>query len=121
MRTIRFGPPPNPETADAQSIRTPASEMQPSARELDRLRPSCLRVMPRPRGSWIVANERGAVLSEHATATDAETAALGSLCEGHELLVFDRYHRCHRRSAPRVSRQSPRAASELSTPTVTRR
>jgi hypothetical protein len=110
MRIIPFAPAPNRESADAASVRTPASETQLSTRELDRLRSRCLRVMPRPRGSWIVANERGSVLSEHATASDGETTALGSLREGQELLVFDRYHRCHRRSAPGISGQSPRAA-----------
>jgi hypothetical protein len=76
-----------------------------SSRELDPVRSHCLRVLPRQRGSWIVATERGNVLSEHATATDAEIAALDCLREGDELLVFDRYHRCHRRS--RVDGQPP--------------
>ena len=78
-----------------------------SGRELDLLR--SLRVLPRPRGSWIVATERGDVLSEHATATDAEIAALDCLRADDELLVFDRYHRyhrCHRRS--RADTQRPR-------------
>jgi hypothetical protein len=75
-----------------------------SGRKLDPLR--SLRVLPRPRGSWIVATERGDVLSEHATATDAEIAALNCLRADDALLVFDRYHRCHRRS-PR-GRQRPR-------------
>jgi hypothetical protein len=61
-----------------------------SSRELDPLR--SLRVLPRGRGSWIVATERGNVVSEHATATDAEISALECLREGDELLVFDRYH-----------------------------
>ena len=69
-----------------------------SSRELDPVRPCRLRVLPRPRGSWIVATERGDVVSEHATATDAEIAARDCLRDGEELLVFDRYHRCHRRS-----------------------
>jgi hypothetical protein len=75
-----------------------------SGRELEPMR--SLRVLPRPRGSWIVETERGDVLSEHATATDAEIAALGRLRANDELLVFDRYHRCHRRS--RGARQRPR-------------
>jgi hypothetical protein len=35
-----------------------------------------LRVVPRRRGSWIVATEHDDVLSEHATATEAEMAAV---------------------------------------------
>lgn len=73
----------------------------------------CLRVLPRSRGSWIVATEQ-AVLSEHATATEAENAALAGLRDGDELLVVDHYHRRHRRarpdpahasSSPQISRQ----------------
>ena len=67
----------------------------------------CLRVLPRPRGSWIVATERG-VLSEHPNATEAESAALARLRDGEELLVFDRYHRCHRRARPEPITSSPR-------------
>jgi hypothetical protein len=83
-----------------------------SGRELHSGRPSSLRVLPRPRGSWIVATGRGEVLSEHATATEAELAGYASLREGEELLVFDRYHRCRRlarREAPPSSRRSRRA------------
>lgn len=67
----------------------------------------CLRVLPRPRGSWIVASER-AVLSEHSTATEAENAALERLRDGDELLIVDRYHRCHRRARPEPTRSSSR-------------
>ena len=67
----------------------------------------CLRVLPRPRGSWIVAAER-AVLSEHATATEAERAALAQLRDGDELLIVDGYHRCHRRAGPGPDRSSSR-------------
>ena len=67
----------------------------------------CLRVLPRPRGSWIVATER-AVLSEHGTATEAERAALARLRDGDEPLVLDRYHRCHRRARPEPTRSSSR-------------
>lgn len=71
-----------------------------------------LRVLPRSRGSWIVATEQDDVLSEHATANEAETAALARLHAGDELLVFDRYHRCHRlldhtRPGHRSARGSP--------------
>jgi hypothetical protein len=59
----------------------------------------CLRVLPRPRGSWIVVSDRE-VLSEHSTATEAENAAWARLGDGDELLVIDRYHRCHRRIRP---------------------
>jgi hypothetical protein len=65
----------------------------------------CLRVLPRPRGSWIVATEH-AVLSEHPTATEAENAALTRLRDGDELLIVDRYHRCHRRARPQPTRPS---------------
>ncbi len=67
----------------------------------------CLRVLSRPRGSWIVATE-GAVLSEHGTATEAERAALSRLRDGDELLVVDRYHRCHRRARPEPITSSSR-------------
>ena len=67
----------------------------------------CLRVLPRPRGSWIVATERE-VLSEHATATEAENAALARLRDGDALVVVDRYHRCHRRARVKPARSSPR-------------
>ncbi len=80
-----------------------------SSRELGQVRSRCLRVLPRPRGSWIVATGRGNVLSEHATATEAEIAAMACLREGEELLVFDRYHRCHRRSRPEAPRSSGRS------------
>lgn len=80
-----------------------------SSRELGPVRSRCLRVLSRPRGSWIVATERGNVLSEHATATEAEIAAMAGLREGEELLVFDRYHRCHRRSRPEAPRSSRRS------------
>ena len=65
-----------------------------------------LRVLPRSRGSWIVATEQDDVLSEHATANEAETAALARLREGEELLVFDRYHRSHRRARPHAPSSS---------------
>jgi hypothetical protein len=67
----------------------------------------CLRVLPRPRGSWIVATEQ-AVLSEHATATEAENAAPAQLRDGDELLIVDRYHRCHRRARPQPTRSPSR-------------
>jgi hypothetical protein len=67
----------------------------------------CLRVLPRPRGSWIVATER-AVLSEHPTATEAESAALARLRDGDELLIVDLYHRCHRRARPAPTRSPSR-------------
>lgn len=70
-------------------------------------RHGCLRVLPRPRGSWIVASERE-VLSEHSTATEAENAAWARLRDGDELLVVDRYHRCHRRARPEPIRSTSR-------------
>jgi hypothetical protein len=66
----------------------------------------CLRVLPRPRGTWIVACERE-VLSEHGTATEAEDAAWARLGDGDELLVVDRHHRCHRRIRPGRIRATP--------------
>src|SRR5436309_9218557 len=71
-------------------IPTRAAEAHMSSRELGPVRSCCLRVLPRPRGSWIVATGRGNVLSEHATATEAEIAALDSLRADDEPLVFDR-------------------------------
>jgi hypothetical protein len=68
-----------------------------------------LRVLPRSRGSWIVATEQDDVLSEHATANEAETAALARLHAGDELLVFDRYYRCHRLARPHAPRSSQRS------------
>jgi len=68
-----------------------------------------LRVLPRSRGSWIVASEQDDVLSEHATANEAETAALARLHAGDELLVFDRDHRCHRLARPHAPRSSQRS------------
>jgi hypothetical protein len=64
-------------------------------------------VLPWPRGSWIVASER-AILSEHATATEAENAALARLLDGDELLIVHRYLRCHRRARVEPTRSSPR-------------
>ena len=76
-----------------------------SANDLSSSRSRCLRVVPRPRGSWILANE---VLSEHATASGAEIAAVACLRAGEELVVYDRYHRCHRRTRPAPPSSSPR-------------
>ena len=70
---------------------------------------SSLRVLPRSGGSWIVATEQDDVVSEHATANEAETAALACLREGEELLVFDRYHRSHRRARPHAPSSSQRS------------
>lgn len=56
----------------------------------------CLRVVPRSRGGWIVMTEQEVVMSEHATATEAELAARARLREGDELVVYDCYHRCRR-------------------------
>jgi hypothetical protein len=72
--------------------------------------PRCLRVMPRPRGGWIVINDHDVVVSEHVTATEAELAARADLSEGDELVVYDCYHRCHsaRREANRPHVRAPR-------------
>ncbi len=72
----------------------------------------CIRVVPRPRGGWIVLAEHEAVVSEHATATEAERAAMARVREGDELVVYDCYHRCHRVRRPRVrSRDETRLRS----------
>jgi hypothetical protein len=73
-----------------------------STHDLGSARSRSLRVLPRPRGSWIVVTEQDHVVSEHVTVSDAELAATAWLDEGDELLVYDRHHRCHRRS-----RQAP--------------
>jgi hypothetical protein len=51
--------------------------------------------VPRLRGSWVVVTHREAVVSEHRSATEAELAATARLRDGDELVVYDRYHRCH--------------------------
>ncbi len=55
----------------------------------------CLKVVPKPRGGWVVVNHREVVVSEHRNATEAELAAAAKLRGGDELVVYDRYHRCH--------------------------
>lgn len=69
-----------------------------------------LRVLPHARGSWVVASEHGGVLSEHATTTEAELAALARMRDGDELIVVDRYHRSRQRARPQStgSRRGPR-------------
>ncbi len=62
-----------------------------------------LRVFPRPRGSWVVATDHDDVLSEHATATEAELAALARMHDGDELILVDRYHRSRQRTRPRAA------------------
>jgi hypothetical protein len=80
-----------------------------SSKEFVPDRPRCLRALPGSRGSWIVATEQGDAMSEHATANEAEVAALACLREGEQLLVFDRYHRCHRRARPPAPRSPQRS------------
>lgn len=55
----------------------------------------CVKVVPQPRGDWVVVNHRGVVVSEHPSATEAELAAAARLHDGEQLVVYDRYHRCH--------------------------
>jgi hypothetical protein len=55
----------------------------------------CVNVVPEPRGGWVVVNHRGVVVSEHPSATEAELAAAARLHDGDQLVVYDRYHRCH--------------------------
>lgn len=76
--------------------------------------PHRLRVMPRPRGGWLVITDQEVVVSEHVTATEAELAARAHLREGDELLVYDCYHRCHaaRRAAlPPLARRRRRSST----------
>ena len=79
-------------------------------RDLSSSRARCLRVVPRPRGNWIVATEHDDALSEHATATEAEMAAVACLREGEEVVVYDRYHRCRRRGRPAPGDRAARPA-----------
>ncbi|MEO6859329.1 MAG: hypothetical protein ABI323_12230 [Solirubrobacteraceae bacterium] len=53
-----------------------------------------MKVVSQPRGGWVVIDHREVIVSEHRSATEAELAAMASLCEGDELVVYDRYHRC---------------------------
>jgi hypothetical protein len=81
-----------------------------TTRRRDPAGPHCLRVMPRPRGGWLVINDQEVVVSEHVTATEAELVARAQLRDGDELLVYDCYHRCHsaRRAANRPHVGAPR-------------
>lgn len=56
--------------------------------------PARLKVVPRPRGGWVVLNRREVIMSEHRSATEAELAAAARMRAGDELVVYDRYHRC---------------------------
>lgn len=66
-----------------------------SARRRKSRRSGRVKVVPQPRGGWAVVNHRGVVVSEHASATEAELAAAATLHDGDQLVVYDRYHRCH--------------------------
>ena len=74
-----------------------------SARRRGSPRASCLKVVPQPSGAWLVINDRNLIVSSHLSATEAERAATARLPDGDELVLFDRYHRCHtvRRAAHR--------------------
>jgi hypothetical protein len=76
------------------------AEATMSTPNLNSARCRSLRLVPRPCGNWIVVTEQDDVVSAHITATEAELICLR---EGDELVVYDRYHRCHRfrRPAPR--------------------
>ncbi len=70
----------------------------------------CVKVVPQPRGGWAVVNHREVVVSEHPSATEAELEAAARLRDGDQLIVYDRYHRCHAvRRAARRSRHSNQA------------
>lgn len=73
---------------------------RPCTRDLGLARSRLVRVLPRPRGSWIVVIGQDQIVSEHGSASQAELAGMACLREGDELVVYDRYHRCHRRSRP---------------------
>jgi hypothetical protein len=60
---------------------------------------SCIEVLPDERGAWRVVDESsaGALISEHASATDAELAAwrYAEVLDADEIIVHDRYNRVH--------------------------
>lgn len=66
-----------------------------SPRRRESRRSGCVKVVPQPRGGWVVVNHRGVVVSEHPSATEAEQAAAARLHDGDQLVIYDRYHRCH--------------------------
>lgn len=66
-----------------------------SARRRESHRSGCVKVVPQPHGGWVVVNPGGVVVSEHPSATEAELAAAARLRDGDQLVVYDRYHRCH--------------------------
>lgn len=72
--------------------------------------PRCLHVTPRPRGGWTILTAQNVVISEHLTASEAQMAALKRLREGDEVILHDRYHRCHRirRTTARTTASRPR-------------
>jgi hypothetical protein len=55
----------------------------------------CVKVVSQPRGGWAVVNREEVIVSEHPSATEAEQAAAARLRDGDQLVVYDRYHRCH--------------------------
>lgn len=55
-----------------------------------------LTVAPHARGGWVLFGDHEVPVSEYSTATDAASAAREQLCDGGELVVYDRYHRSHR-------------------------
>ena len=59
----------------------------------------CIEVLPDERGAWRVVDESmaGALLSEHASATDAELAAwrYAEVLDADQVIVHDRYNRVH--------------------------
>lgn len=58
-------------------------------------RSRCVKVVPERHGGWVVVNPGGVIVSEHPSATEAELAAAARLRDGDQLVVYDRYHRCH--------------------------
>jgi hypothetical protein len=74
---------------------------------------SCIEVLPDERGAWRVVDESmaGALLSEHASATDAELAAWrhAEVLDADEIIVHDRYNRVHVLKCPPPRRLSDTA------------
>ena len=101
-RSCRHGPARNP----LDSLMAEATMSTPN---LNSARCRSLRVVPRQCGNWIIVTEQDDVVSAHITATEAELICLR---EGDELVVYDRYHRCHRlrRPAPRSAENPHRFA-----------
>lgn len=65
-----------------------------SPRRRDSRGSGCVKVVPQPRGGWVVINHREVIVSEHPNVTEAQVAAAARLRDGDRLIIYDRYHRC---------------------------